>query len=63
MTFKERVDNAVTQLSWVYSFTKLSPIVLLQKNSQEGWVSWAELLLLGQNLSIFRFFSAKNYFH
>ena len=47
----------------VYSYTKLSPIVLSQENSQERWVSWAELLLLGQNLFIFRFSRAKNYFH
>ena len=49
---------ALTWKSRVYSYTELSPIVLSIENSQESWVSWAELLLLGQNLFIFCFFRA-----
>ena len=43
-------------LDRVYSYTKLSTIVLSLGNSQKRWVLWAKLFLLGQNLFIFCFF-------
>ena len=39
----------------VYSYTKVSPIVLSHKDSPERRISWEEPLLLAQILIIFRF--------
>ena len=48
--------------SRVYSYTKVSPIVLSQEDSPERRISWGEPLLFAQISFIFRYFSAKNIF-
>ena len=66
VSWRKRQDEAVEeedqQTGRVYSYTKVSPIILSQEDSPERRISWEEPLLPAQISIIFRYFSAKNIF-